>query len=285
MLGIMAGMVSFDPLYLTVTCSEFARGVQGFAFFWKLTSGWFPYSALLGWTVDTCVRQSTSSCFLLVAMHLALCSLACRPFVAHNSGSTRLVLLGTMHLALYSLFPSSGPRCATSWPVWTRRTENSPVAPQQAPCLWQSLVRCWSCLRCTGSWTVLGDDSRNGFRIQHSLVRQWIQVRRQFTRLVGKISHGCSSWTRLLICPLLGKFRGMAQTVHSSCSSWTMSLICLLCPTAGALGFKSRKLWRFRSCSSLNFSTRSLTSLLWRRCRFPLSLQADHRDSPAAVHR
>ena len=80
-----------------------------------------PYSVLFGSTVDTCLRQSTSSCFLLVAMHLALCSLACRPFVADNSCSTRLLLV-TKHLALYSLFPSSGPRCATSWPVWTRRT-------------------------------------------------------------------------------------------------------------------------------------------------------------------
>ena len=91
-----------------------------------------PYSAVPGSTVDTCLRQSSSSCFLLVAMHLALCSLACRPFVADNSGDKQL--------ALYSLFPSSGPRCATSWPVWTRRTENSPVAPQQAPRIWQSLV-------------------------------------------------------------------------------------------------------------------------------------------------
>ena len=135
-----------------------------------------PYSALLGSTVDTCPRQSTSSCFLLVVMHLALCSLACRPFVADNSGCARLVLLLTMQIALFSPFPSSGPRCATSWPVWTRRTENSCVAPQHAPCIWQSLVRCWSCLRCTGLWTVLGDNSRNGFRILHSLVRQWTQV-------------------------------------------------------------------------------------------------------------
>ena len=38
-----------------------------------------PYSVLLDSTVDTCLRQSTSSWFLLVAMHLALCSLAlCR---------------------------------------------------------------------------------------------------------------------------------------------------------------------------------------------------------------
>ena len=61
MLGIMAGMVSCDLLYLTVTCSEFARGVQDCGLFWKLTSGWIPYSALLGWTVDTCVRQVTEA--------------------------------------------------------------------------------------------------------------------------------------------------------------------------------------------------------------------------------
>ena len=118
---------------------------------------------------------------------LALCSRACRPFVADNSGSARLVLLVTKQLALFSPFPSSGPRCATSWPVWTRRTENSPVAPQQAPCIWQSLVRCWSCLRCTGLWTLLGDDFWNGFRMQHSLIRQWIHIRRQSAVAFGRI--------------------------------------------------------------------------------------------------
>ena len=56
-------------------------------------------------------------------------------FVADNSGSARLVLLVTKQLALFSPFPSSGPRCATSWPVWTRRTENAPVAHLQAPCI------------------------------------------------------------------------------------------------------------------------------------------------------
>ena len=101
-----------------------------------------PYSVLLGSTVDTCPRQSTSSCFLLVAMHLALCSLACRPFVADTSGSTWFLLV-TKHLALYSLFPSSGPRCATSWPVRTRRTVTRyfPVMTQACiPYMWLSLV-------------------------------------------------------------------------------------------------------------------------------------------------
>ena len=39
-----------------------------------------------------------------------------------------------------------------------------------APCIWQSLVL----------W--------NGFRMLHSLVRQWIHVWRQSTRLFGRIS-------------------------------------------------------------------------------------------------
>ena len=147
-----------------------------------------PYSALLGSTVDTCLRQSTSSWFLLVAMHLALCSLACRPLVAGNGGSARLVLLVTKQLVLFSPFLWSGPRCATSWPVGTRRTENSPVAPHQAPCIWHTLVRCWSCLRCTGLWTLLGNDFWNGVCMQHSLVRQWIHIRRQSTGAFERIS-------------------------------------------------------------------------------------------------
>ena len=31
--------VFYDPLYLTFTCSEFARGVQDYGFSWKMTSG------------------------------------------------------------------------------------------------------------------------------------------------------------------------------------------------------------------------------------------------------
>ena len=133
MLGIMAGMVSFDPLYLTVTCSEVLP------FFWKLTSGWFPYSALLGWTVDTCVRQSTSSCFLPVAMHLAFVFPCLSAFRRRQQWQYTAGFAG-----------DDAPRAVFSFPV---------VRPK----IWQSLVRCWSCLRCTGLWTVLGDDSRNGF--------------------------------------------------------------------------------------------------------------------------
>ena len=84
MLGIMAGMVSFDPLYLTVTCSEVLP------FFWKLTSGWFPYSALLGWTVDTCVRQS------YVVVFLASCDAprVCVPLLVGLSSPTTVAVHG-----------------------------------------------------------------------------------------------------------------------------------------------------------------------------------------------
>ena len=45
-------------------------------------------------------------------------------------------------------------------------------------------VRCWSCLRCTGLWIFLEDDFWYVFRIQFSLVRQWIHVWRQSMRLL-----------------------------------------------------------------------------------------------------
>ena len=53
-------------------------------------------------------------------------------FVVDNSGSALLVLLVTKQLAQFFPFPSSGPRCATSWLIWTRRTENA-GAHLQAP--------------------------------------------------------------------------------------------------------------------------------------------------------
>ena len=73
---------------------------------------------------------------------------------------------------------------------------------------------------------------------------------------------------KVLTCPLLrrqvlGAVAVLGQGGHArccerqvrprigSCSSWTRT--CPLCPTTGALGFKSTKLWRFRSCSSSTF--------------------------------
>ena len=45
------------PSYMAFTCSEFACGVQDYGRFWKITSGWIPYSAPVGSTLDTCLRQ------------------------------------------------------------------------------------------------------------------------------------------------------------------------------------------------------------------------------------
>ena len=53
--------VFYDPLYLKVTCSEFARGVQNYGLFWKMTSGWIPCPARVGSTLDTCLRQFTTA--------------------------------------------------------------------------------------------------------------------------------------------------------------------------------------------------------------------------------
>ena len=79
------------------------------------------------------------------------------------------------------------------------------------------------------------------FRIQHSLVRQWIQVRRHSTRLVGKFSHGCSSWTRLLICPVIVQVQGdgpdSAQFVQFLDKVIDMPVV----SNDRCFGFKSRK--------------------------------------------
>ena len=47
------------------------------------------------------------------------------------------------------------------------------------------VVRLWS----TGLWTFLGIPLRNGFRMQHSFVRQWIHVWRQSTRPLFEVFH------------------------------------------------------------------------------------------------
>ena len=51
----------YDPLFLTVTCSEFARGVQDYGFFWKMPSGRIPYSILLGFDSGCMSRQFTEA--------------------------------------------------------------------------------------------------------------------------------------------------------------------------------------------------------------------------------
>ena len=66
-------MMVVDILFVPQTQFLMVQTVQQTTEFPQLQD--FPggrCSALLGSTVDTCLRQSTSSCFLLVAMHLAL---------------------------------------------------------------------------------------------------------------------------------------------------------------------------------------------------------------------
>ena len=121
-------------------------------------SSGFPSCRTFGGRCSCCARSSSFSAMACAGL-VCLCSLDCRPFVADNVGSTRLVLLVTKHLTLYSLFSSSGPRCAASCQGWTRRTvtrcipvvvqrpipmvfcsedhRNSPIAPQhgdRCPC-------------------------------------------------------------------------------------------------------------------------------------------------------
>ena len=52
----------FALLYLAVTCSEFARGVQDYGLSWEMTSGIISvFSAMPGSTADTCSGQSTEA--------------------------------------------------------------------------------------------------------------------------------------------------------------------------------------------------------------------------------
>ena len=109
----------------------------------------------------------------LASPHPILGASRCDPvlvgFVVDNSGSARLVLLVTSNLPRFPPFSSSGPRCATSWLVWTRRTEC--CCSSTSPLYLTVTCSVFVLPRCTGLWTLLGDDFRNGFRI--SSVRQW----------------------------------------------------------------------------------------------------------------
>ena len=47
----------YVPSCSAVTCSVFAFEVQVSGLFWEMTSGFFPYSALFGSTLDTCTAS------------------------------------------------------------------------------------------------------------------------------------------------------------------------------------------------------------------------------------
>ena len=96
MLDIMAGMFQKDLLvgYLLVTTHL------------ALYSFSCRQAQMLG--ISACMEQKDSSIRALVV----ILALAC----------AKLVLLVTLHLALFLFFPVVGPRCSASLPVWTRRT-------------------------------------------------------------------------------------------------------------------------------------------------------------------
>ena len=48
---------------MAVTCSALAYGVQDYGLSGKMTSGWIPFSAPVGSTMDTCLRQFTEVFF------------------------------------------------------------------------------------------------------------------------------------------------------------------------------------------------------------------------------
>ena len=57
--------LSTSHWYLVATCSVLVLPEECCGgFFWEITSGFFPYSALFGSTVDTCVCQSSEACGL-----------------------------------------------------------------------------------------------------------------------------------------------------------------------------------------------------------------------------
>ena len=96
----------YDPLYLTVTCSEFARGVQDYGFFWKKPSGRILYSILLGSTLDACLRQFTEA------------GPDCRTLRILNSCSSFLIVdipfVPQWHISMVQtlLSPKSFPSCS-----------------------------------------------------------------------------------------------------------------------------------------------------------------------------
>ena len=108
------------------------------------------------------------------------------------SGMIRLVLMVTFLLALCSLLSFAGPECSPFWPVWTRRTA-------AGNCFFGSLYLAVTCAVCSTtrqslvpsspleykSMDFLEDDFWYVFRIQFSLVRQWIHAWRQSTRPFG----------------------------------------------------------------------------------------------------
>ena len=104
----------------------------------------------------------------------------------------------TVDVTFHAVFPS-GPGCSASWPVWTVLAG----AGFLRPCIWQSLVGCWSCLRSTfagfsGRWLQFLCLVRQRIHVHVSPRRLWgnshiIYVKMEMTS--GK----CSVFSALLV--------------------------------------------------------------------------------------
>ena len=117
------------------------------------------------------------------------------------------LVLRVMVLALCSLLLSSGPRCSTPWPVWTRgaamqRDLAALVAVTAMACAWLVLLvamlsRCvfFDCRQAPVAWHhgVLGQGCSLPVYATTGIMVQTVQ----------KVRSSCSSWTRLWRCPLV----------------------------------------------------------------------------------
>ena len=132
-----------------------AFGVQDYGLFWKMTSGGFPYSALVGSTVDTCLRQFTEACMVQTAENCGVSA------VAVHQGR-RLSLRGAQADFPWSLRPWRLPSCASiRWSipfvagraVPCRDTEACRILQFFPDMVFNALLcrACWSSTFCRGA--------------------------------------------------------------------------------------------------------------------------------------
>ena len=110
---------------------------------------------------------------------------------------TMLVWLVTMHLALCSLLASPGPRCAASWPIWTRRTFSSCARRHS----WQGHVHSWFYwLRCSSRCFLRCRQAQMlgiwaGMEQIHSYAVGWFCLSRCTSRCIPS----CCPWRQMLV--------------------------------------------------------------------------------------
>ena len=103
----------YGPLYLAVCSVLLPEGcVRGC--FWETTSGWFPYSSLVGSTVDTCLQFSEAlGFFLLFDAALVVDYGGMAGFAGSNAPRAVLAL----HAVFYSFV--GRPKIFALWFIWT----------------------------------------------------------------------------------------------------------------------------------------------------------------------